>query len=79
LFTSNATYWVDRWKQCLPPPVDAEVRAERLGRSVARWETIRADIAAVDTDIEQLLAGTDGQVLTTLPGVAIIRAVRVIT
>jgi transposase len=74
LFTSNATYWVDRWKQCLPPPVDAEVRAERLGRSVARWETIRADIAAVDTDIEQLLAGTDGQVLTTLPGVAIIRA-----
>jgi transposase len=32
------------------------------------------DIAALEGEIEQVLAGTDGQVLTTLPGVAAIRA-----
>jgi transposase len=74
LFASNASYWAHRWKQCLPPPPDAAVRAQRLGRSVARWQTIRADIDAIDADIERLLAGTDGQILTTLPGVATTRA-----
>jgi transposase len=74
LFASNARYWAERWKQCLPPPPDAVVRAERLGRSLARWQAIRADIAAVESDLEALLAATDGQVLTTLPGVGVIRA-----
>lgn len=74
LFTSNATFWAERWKRCLPPPSDAPVRAERLGRSVARWQAIRADIAVIDSDLERLLAGTDGQILTSLPGVATIRA-----
>lgn len=40
----------------------------------ARWQAIRADIAAVEVTIETLLAGTAGQVLTSLPGVAVIRA-----
>lgn len=74
ILPTHAAYWVDRWKQCLPPPADASTRAERLGRSVARWQTIRADIAVVDADIERLLATTDGQVLTSLPGVATVRA-----
>jgi transposase len=74
ILPSHAAYWVDRWKACLPPPSDASTRAERLGRSVTRWQTIRADIAAIEADIEHLLAGTDGQILTTLPGVATIRA-----
>jgi transposase len=39
-----------------------------------RWQAIRADIAAVELDLETLLATTDGQVLTTLPGVGVIRA-----
>ncbi|PZS29371.1 MAG: IS110 family transposase [Pseudonocardiales bacterium] len=74
LFDSNARYWVQRWKTCLPPPADAQVRAERLGRSLCRWQAIRADTAAVEVTIEALLAATAGQVLTTLPGVAVIRA-----
>ena len=74
LFASNAHYWADRWKSCLPPPPDAAVRAERLGRSLARWQAIRADITAVETDVETLLAATDGQILASLPGVAVIRA-----
>jgi transposase len=73
LFANNARYWAQRWGQCLPPPPDAAVRAERLGRSVARWQAIRADIAAVELDLEALLAATAGQVLT-LPGVGVLRA-----
>jgi len=74
LFASNARYWAQRWKSCLPPPPDAGVRAERLGRSVARWQAIRADIAASDSDLTALLAVTAGQVLTSLPGVGVTRA-----
>jgi transposase len=74
LFASNARYWAERWKACLPPPPDAAVRAERLGRGVARWQAIRADIAAAEADIEVLLATTAGQVLTSLPGVGVVRA-----
>ena len=35
---------------------------------------MRADIAFVDDQIEQLLGSSAGQILTTLPGVAIVRA-----
>jgi transposase len=70
----DAEFWVDRWRSCLPPPADAATRAARLGRSVARWRALAADISALDGDLTALLAGTDGQILTTLPGVATSRA-----
>ena len=35
---------------------------------------MRCDIEALETELQGLLAGTDGQVLTTLPGVAVVRA-----
>jgi transposase len=71
---SEAAFWIDRWRAFLPPPVDAPARAARLARSMARWRALNADIAAVDGEIAALLAGSDGQVLTTLPGVATSRA-----
>lgn len=74
LTKANAQYWVQRWRGCLPPPLDAERRAGRLGRDLQRFKLLRGDIAVLDEEIASLLAGTDGQVLTSLPGVAIIRA-----
>jgi transposase len=73
-YPSLAEFWLQRWKSCLPPPADAEVRAERLRRSVLRWRAVQGDIAAVEVDIEALLAKTAGQVLTSLPGVKTVRA-----
>src|SRR3954452_16984384 len=70
----EAEFWIDRWRACLWPPTDAAARATRLGRSMARWRALTADTAAVDGEIATLLAGSDGQVLTTLPGVATSRA-----
>ena len=70
----EAEFWIDRWRACLPPPPDAPARAARLTRSLARWRALNADIAAVDGEIAALLAGSDGQILTTLPGVATSRA-----
>ncbi|WP_181792148.1 hypothetical protein, partial [Mycolicibacterium parafortuitum] len=40
-----------------------------------RYRRLRADIDALDVEVGALLAETDGQILTTLPGVASIRAV----
>ena len=74
LTTSTAQYWVQRWRGCLPPPADADQRARRLGRDLDRYRRLQSDIAAVDEEIVGLLAATDGQVLTTLPGVGTIRA-----
>jgi transposase len=74
LTETNARFWVARWRRLLPPPGDAELRAQRLGRDVERWHALRADISALEDQLEGLLAGTDGQILTTLPGVAVIRA-----
>ena len=71
---AEAQFWIDRWRACLPPPTDAPARAARLGRGLARWRALTADITAVDGDLTGLLAGTDGQILTTLPGVATSRA-----
>lgn len=71
---SDAQYWADRWRGCLPPPHDAPTRAERVGRDLNRFRALQDDIAALEGDLEDLLARTDGQVLTTLPGVAVIRA-----
>jgi transposase len=74
VLAGEAAFWIDRWRACLPPPADAPARAERLARSMVRWRALTADIAAVDDEIAVLLAGSDGQVLTTLPGVAASRA-----
>lgn len=74
LSASTAQYWLQRWRGCLPPPADADQRARRLGRDLDRYRYLQSDIAAVGEEIEQLLADTDGQILTTLPGVASIRA-----
>lgn len=74
LTTSTAQYWAERWRACLEPPGDAEARAARLGRDLARYRLLLGDLTAQDEEIKQLLAGTDGQVLTSLPGVAAIRA-----
>jgi transposase len=74
LTKANAEYWVQRWKGCLPPPADAEQRAQRLVRDLDRYRILQADIAALDAELAVLLAATDGQVLTSLPGVAVLRA-----
>jgi transposase len=71
---AEAEYWARRWRSCLPPPADAGARADRLRRSIARWRAIQADIAVADAGIAVLLATTDGQILTTLPGVKTTRA-----
>jgi transposase len=74
LTKATAEYWVRRWRDCLPPPPDALPRAERLGRDLSRYQTLQADIAVIEDEITFLLARTDGQILTSLPGVAAIRA-----
>jgi transposase len=74
LTKATARFWVDRWRRLLAPPADAELRAERLGGDLARHQGLQADIAAVETQLARLLAATDGQILTTLPGVAVVRA-----
>jgi hypothetical protein len=68
LTQATARFWVDRWQRLLPPPDDAELRAERLGRDLARHRLLQGDIAAVEGQISRLLAATPGQILTTLPG-----------
>jgi transposase len=50
------------------------LRAARLGRDLGRWQDLQIDIALADEQLEALLAQTPGQVLTSLPGVAIVRA-----
>jgi transposase len=71
---ATATFWVGRWKRLLDPPPDAELRGARLGRDLGRWQALHDDIALADTQLGALLAQTDGQILTTLPGVAVVRA-----
>jgi transposase len=74
LTLATAEFWAARWQQCLPPPPDAAARAHRLHRDLDRYRRLLADIGEVDAEIDELLATTDGQILTTLPGVASIRA-----
>jgi transposase len=74
LTDATASFWAARWQDCLPPPADAGLRAERMARDLARLEALRADIAFIENQIEQLLADSAGQILTTLPGVSTIRA-----
>jgi transposase len=58
----------------LPAPADAAARATRLGGELSRWRLLAQDVAAVEAEIAALLSQTDGQVLTSLPGVATTRA-----
>jgi transposase len=74
LSDATAAFWAGRWRDCLGPPADAELRAARLARDLARFEALREDIAFVDGQIERLLADSAGEVLTSLPGVWIVRA-----
>jgi transposase len=71
---ATAAFWTQRWKRLLDPPTDAELRAARLVREVRRWQDLQHDIAQADGQLDNLLARTAGQVLTTLPGVAVARA-----
>ena len=71
---STAAFWVERWKRLLDPPADARLRAERLGRDLRRWQDLQADIVKDERQPGELLAQTKGQILTTLPGVGIVRA-----
>jgi transposase len=74
LSRANAAYWSERWRGCLAPPAGAELRAERLGRDIKRWRALEADALAVEAQVSTLLIETPGQILTTLPGVAGMRA-----
>jgi transposase len=71
---ATAAFWSDRWKRLLAPPRDAELRAARLGRDLRRWQDLQADIELIEQQLEALLAQTPGQVLTSMPGVAVVRA-----
>lgn len=71
---ATASFWAERWRGCLAPPADAELRAERMGRDIRRWRALAADVDAVETQVGMLLAGSAGEVLTTLPGVKTVRA-----
>jgi transposase len=71
---ATAAFWAARWKRLLAPPADSELRGARLGRDLRRWRDLQADIATCEAQLEVLLAQTPGQVLTSLPGVAIVRA-----
>ena len=70
----TAAFWTGRWKRLLNAPPDAELRAARLGRDLRRWQDLARDIALADDQLSALLAQTAGQILTTLPGVAAVRA-----
>jgi hypothetical protein len=49
----TAAFWAARWKDCLAPPADAELRAQRLARDVDRFWVLREDIAFVDDQLKQ--------------------------
>ena len=74
LTLAQAGYWSARWGACLPPPADAELRAERLSFDVERLHSLRQALAQTDAQTAALLAASNGQVLTSLPGVAAVRA-----
>ena len=71
---ATAEYWVHRWRGCLSPPADAQQRARRLNQDLHRYRALQADISSLDAELTELLTATEGQILTTLPGVAVTRA-----
>lgn len=71
---ASAEFWCARWRKLLEPPLDAELRAVRLAQDLRRFEQLHGDIEVAERQLAALLADTDGQILTSLPGVAVIRA-----
>jgi transposase len=71
---SSVDYWLGRWRSLLAPPPDAELRAERLGWDLERLRSLLRDVERAERQLDELLALTPGQVLTSLPGVATVRA-----
>jgi transposase len=71
---ATAAFWAERWKRLLDPPADAQLRAVRLSQDLRRWQQLQGDIALAERQLADLLADSDGQILTTLPGVAVVRA-----
>jgi transposase len=71
---TTARFWTERWKRLLDPPADAPLRAARLAGDLTRWQGLQADIELAEQQLADLLEQTPGQILTTLPGVAIVRA-----
>lgn len=71
---ATATFWAARWKRLLDPPADAEMRAARLGSDLRRWQDLRDDIALGEEQLAEILQRSDGQILTSMPGVAVVRA-----
>ena len=74
LTRGNAEYWAQRWRACLAPPRAAELRAQRLAFDLERLDVLLAALANADEQLAALLAQTQGQILTSLPGVAVVRA-----
>jgi transposase len=74
LSDTHAGFWAGRWKRLLAPPPDAELRALRLERDLRRWQDLHHDIADANEQLQALLAQTAGQILLSLPGVAVARA-----
>ena len=71
---SSVEFWIGRWRALLPPPADAELRAERLGWDSERFVRLLGDLERCERQLATLLERTAGQVLTSLPGVAVVRA-----
>ena len=71
---SSVDYWLARWRSLLPPPADAELRAERLGWDLERLRSLLRDVERAELQVGELLTRSPGQVLTSLPGVGTIRA-----
>lgn len=71
---SSVDYWLARWRSLLAPPPDSELRAERLGWDLERLRSLLGDVERAERQLTELLAGTPGQVLASLPGVAVVRA-----
>ncbi len=74
LDATTAGYWVERWRRLLAPPPDADLRAQRLERDLRRFALLQVTIAEHEAVLEALLAASAGQVLTSLPGVGVVRA-----
>ena len=71
---ATAAYWLERWRRLLAPPPDADLRAQRLERDLRRFDDLRATITEHEAVLGTLLEQSAGQVLTSLPGVGVVRA-----
>ena len=75
LSDATAAFWAARWRDCLRAAGGRRAARRAAGAAISlASEALREDIAFVDGQIEQLLADSAGQILTTLPGVATVRA-----